>query len=132
MPLIIPQTLPAYKALEEENVFVMHRARAMTQDIRPLRILLVNLMPTKIATETQIARMLANSPLQVELTLLHMDSHESTHVPGAHLAPFLNTAKRTCTARCTSAGARRLRCITITASTSAYCRKKCSAFSPTG
>lgn len=62
MPLIIPQTLPAYKALEEENVFVMHRARAMTQDIRPLRILLVNLMPTKIATETQIARMLANSP----------------------------------------------------------------------
>ena len=66
MPLIIPQTLPAYKALEEENVFVMHRARAMTQDIRPLRILLVNLMPTKIATETQIARMLANSPLQVE------------------------------------------------------------------
>ena len=86
MPLIIPQTLPAYKALEEENVFVMHRARAMTQDIRPLRILLVNLMPTKIATETQIARMLANSPLQVELTLLHMDSHESTHVPGAHLA----------------------------------------------
>lgn len=81
MPLIIPQTLPAYKALEEENVFVMHRARAMTQDIRPLRILLVNLMPTKIATETQIARMLANSPLQVELTLLHMDSHESTHVP---------------------------------------------------
>ena len=72
MPLIIPQTLPAYKALEEENVFVMHRARAMTQDIRPLRILLVNLMPTKIATETQIARMLANSPLQVQLTLLHI------------------------------------------------------------
>ena len=91
MPLIIPQTLPAYKALEEENVFVMHRARAMTQDIRPLRILLVNLMPTKIATETQIARMLANSPLQVELTLLHMDSHESTHVPGAHLEAFYKT-----------------------------------------
>ena len=77
MPLIIPQTLPAYKALEEENVFVMHRARAMTQDIRPLRILLVNLMPTKIATETQIARMLANSPLQVELTLLHMDQNRA-------------------------------------------------------
>ena len=91
MPLIIPQTLPAYKALEEENVFVMHRGRAMTQDIRPLRILLVNLMPTKIATETQIARMLANSPLQVELTLLHMDSHESTHVPGAHLEAFYKT-----------------------------------------
>jgi homoserine O-succinyltransferase len=63
----------------------------MTQDIRPLRILLVNLMPTKIATETQLARMLANSPLQVELTLLHMDSHDSTHVPGAHLEAFYKT-----------------------------------------
>ena len=77
MPLIIPQGLPAYRALEEENIFVMHRARAMSQDIRPLRILLVNLMPTKIATETQLARLLANSPLQVELSLLHMGSHES-------------------------------------------------------
>ena len=85
MPLIIPKELPAYAALENENVFVMHRARAMTQDIRPLRILLVNLMPTKIATETQLARMLANSPL------LHMGTHESTHVPGAHLEAFYKT-----------------------------------------
>lgn len=100
--LIIPQTLPAYKALEEENVFVMHRARAMTQDIRPLRILLVNLMPTKIATETQIARMLANSPLQVELTLLHMDSHESTHVPGAHLEAFYKTSTKSKTSASTA------------------------------
>ena len=91
MPLIIPQALPAYRALEEENVFVMHRARAQTQDIRPLRILLVNLMPTKIATETQIARMLANSPLQVELSLLHMGTHESMHVSGAHLQAFYKT-----------------------------------------
>ena len=91
MPLIIPKTLPAYKALEEENVFVMHKARAMSQDIRPLRILLVNLMPTKIATENQIARMLANTPLQVELSLLHMGTHASTHVPGAHLAAFYKT-----------------------------------------
>ena len=91
MPLIIPQELPAYQALEAENVFVMHRARALRQDIRPLRILLVNLMPTKIATETQIARMLANSPLQVELSLLRMDSHESTHVSGAHLEAFYKT-----------------------------------------
>ena len=85
MPLIIPKALPAYRALEEENVFVMHKARARAQDIRPLRILLVNLMPTKIATETQIARVLANSPLQVELSLLHMGTHESTHVPGCLL-----------------------------------------------
>lgn len=91
MPLIIPQDLPAYRALEEENVFVMHRARAQTQDIRPLHILLLNLMPTKIATETQLARMLANSPLQVELTLLHMDSHESTHVSELHLDTFYKT-----------------------------------------
>lgn len=91
MPLIIPQELPAYAALESENVFVMHRARAMDQDIRPLRILLLNLMPTKIATETQLARVLANSPLQVELTLLHMDSHESKNVSGAHLEAFYKT-----------------------------------------
>ena len=75
MPLIIPRELPAFQALEDENVFVMHKARAISQDIRPLRILLVNLMPTKIATETQIARVLANSPLQVQLTLLRMGSH---------------------------------------------------------
>ena len=91
MPLIIPRELPAYNALENENVFVMHRARAMSQDIRPLRILLVNLMPTKIATETQIARMLANSPLQVELSLLRMDSHESRHVSAAHMEAFYKT-----------------------------------------
>lgn len=91
MPLIIPQELPAYRALEEENVFVMHKARAMSQDIRPLRILLVNLMPTKIATETQLARLLANSPLQVELSLLHMGSHESSHVPPSHLQTFYRT-----------------------------------------
>lgn len=91
MPLIIPQELPAYAALENENVFVMHRARAQTQDIRPLKILLLNLMPTKIDTETQLARVLANSPLQVELTLLQMDTHESKHVSGAHLEAFYKT-----------------------------------------
>ena len=91
MPLIIPKELPAFEALEDENVFVMHKARAISQDIRPLRILLVNLMPTKIATETQIARVLANSPLQVHLTLLRMGSHESTHVSGAHLEAFYKT-----------------------------------------
>lgn len=62
MPLIIPKTLPAYDALYEENVFVMHRERALAQHIRPLEILILNLMPTKIATETQIARLLANTP----------------------------------------------------------------------
>ncbi|MEG0910664.1 MAG: homoserine O-succinyltransferase [Ruthenibacterium sp.] len=91
MPLILPQELPAYRALEQENVFVMQRRRAQMQDIRPLQILILNLMPTKIATETQLARVLANSPLQVELTLLHMDSHISTHVSGMHLEAFYKT-----------------------------------------
>lgn len=91
MPLIIPQALPAYAALAGENVFVMHEERAQSQEIRPLRILVLNLMPTKIATETQLARMLANSPLQVELTLLHTATHEASHVPGEHLASFYKT-----------------------------------------
>ena len=69
MPLIIPKTLPAYDALYNENIFVMHRERALAQHIRPLEILILNLMPTKITTETQIARLLANTPLQVHMTL---------------------------------------------------------------
>lgn len=91
MPLILPRELPAFHTLEQDNVFVMTHARAIHQDIRPLRILLVNLMPTKIATETQIARMLANTPLQVELSLLHMISHESAHVSSEHLSAFYRT-----------------------------------------
>ncbi len=91
MPLIIPQNLPAFSALEKENIFVMKQARAVAQDIRPLRIVLVNLMPTKIATEIQLARVLANSPLQVQLSLLHMDSHESKNVSGTHLQAFYKT-----------------------------------------
>ena len=67
MPLIIPKTLPAYDALYNENIFVMHRERALAQHIRPLEILILNLMPTKITTETQIARLLANTPLQVHI-----------------------------------------------------------------
>ena len=80
MPLIIPNELPAAEALQSENIFTMDRGRAVTQDIRPLKIVIVNLMPTKIATETQLARVLSNSPLQVEMTLVTMDSHESTHI----------------------------------------------------
>lgn len=91
MPIIIPDSLPAAKTLKKENIFVMHEKRAIAQDIRPLKILLVNLMPTKIATETQLARVLANSPLQVELTLLKMDAHESTNTPEDHMAAFYKT-----------------------------------------
>ena len=91
MPLIIPKTLPAFDALYEENVFVMHRERALAQHIRPLEILILNLMPTKIATETQIARLLANTPLQVHMTLLQTASHAATHVSTAHLEAFYKT-----------------------------------------
>ena len=89
MPIIIPNELPAFDTLQEENIFAMSKARASTQDIRPLKILIVNLMPTKIKTETQLARVLANSPLQVELTLLAMDSHESKNTDKSHLETFL-------------------------------------------
>ena len=91
MPLIIPRTLPAYDALYAENIFVMHRERARSQHIRPLEIAILNLMPTKIATETQIARLLANSPLQVHMTLLQTASHAATHVSAAHLEAFYKT-----------------------------------------
>lgn len=91
MPLIIPKALPAYDSLFKENIFVMHQERAVSQDIRPLEIVIVNLMPTKIATETQIARLLANSPLQVHMSLLQMASHEASHVSEDHLAAFYKT-----------------------------------------
>ena len=76
MPIRIPDALPARETLEGENIFVMTEYRAMHQDIRPLRVVLLNLMPTKIATETQIMRKLSNTPLQVEITLLHMSTHD--------------------------------------------------------
>ncbi|MEG0919339.1 MAG: homoserine O-succinyltransferase [Anaerovoracaceae bacterium] len=91
MPLIIPNSLPAADELQKDNIFTMARMRAMTQDIRPLEIAIVNLMPTKIATETQLARVLANSPLQVELTLVGMESHTSSHVSQQHLESFYKT-----------------------------------------
>lgn len=88
MPLIIPDTLPASDTLQQENIFIMNHARASRQDIRPLKIVIVNLMPTKVDTETQLARVLANSPLQVELTLVAMASHNSKHASREHMKTF--------------------------------------------
>ncbi len=85
MPVVIPETLPAKTILEQENIFVMGQNRALHQDIRPLKLAILNLMPTKIATETQLLRLLGNTPLQVEVTLLHMESHESRNTPAEHL-----------------------------------------------
>lgn len=91
MPIKIPNELPAVKVLEEENIFVMTETRAISQDIRPLRILLLNLMPTKIDTETQLSRLLSNTPLQVELYLMHTASHKSQNVAEEHLTSFYKT-----------------------------------------
>lgn len=91
MPVIIPDTLPAKETLHRENIFVMTEERAIHQDIRPLKIAILNLMPTKIATETQILRLLGNSPLQVEITLLRTASHDSKHTPEDHLLAFYQT-----------------------------------------
>ncbi len=91
MPVNIPRELPARQVLEDENVFVMSTERAAHQDIRPLRIAILNLMPTKIATETHVLRLLGNSPLQVEVTLLHMGSHCSRNTPPEHLEAFYTT-----------------------------------------
>lgn len=91
MPVNIPRDLPARATLEAENVFVMSDERATAQDIRPLRIAIVNLMPTKIATETHLLRLLGNTPIQLEITLLHMGSHASQNTPPGHLDAFYAT-----------------------------------------
>ena len=91
MPIKIPNDLPAAKTLQEENIFVMTETRAMTQDIRPLKILILNLMPKKIETETQLARLLGNTPLQVEPTLIRTSSHQSKNVAEEHLLAFYKT-----------------------------------------
>ena len=91
MPIKIPNDLPATATLQSENIFVMTETRALTQDIRPLEILILNLMPTKIDTETQFARLLGNTPLQVRLSFLHTQSHVATHVSKEHLFAFYKT-----------------------------------------
>ena len=88
MPIQIPNDLPATGILQQENIFVMSEDRAITQDIRPLEIVLLNLMPTKIVTETQLSRLLGNTPLQVRLELMHMKSHTSKNTAQEHLLNF--------------------------------------------
>lgn len=88
MPIRINADLPALEVLESENIFVMTHERAAIQDIRPLKIILLNLMPTKIETETQLLRLLGNSPLQVEVEFLHMATHKSKNTSASHLNTF--------------------------------------------
>lgn len=91
MPIKIPNELPATKVLNDENIFVITETRALTQDIRPLQILILNLMPTKIVTETQLARLLGNTPLQVEMELLMMSTHKSKNTSEEHMLTFYKT-----------------------------------------
>ncbi len=91
MPINIPNNLPAYETLQHENIFVFDEARAMHQDIRPLKIAIMNLMPTKIVTETQLLRLIGNSPLQVDIELLHPRSYTSRNTPKKHLRLFYKT-----------------------------------------
>ncbi len=93
MPIKIPNELPAVRVLEDENIFVMTERRAMTQDIRPLKILMLNLMPNKIDTETQFSRLLGNTPLQVELELINTSSYKSKNTSQEHLLAFYKTFK---------------------------------------
>ena len=88
MPIKIPNNLPAQEVLENEHIFVMNEHRALTQDIRPLKIIILNLMPTKITTETQILRCLANTPLQIEIDLLQTTTHKSKNVSEEHMLAF--------------------------------------------
>lgn len=91
MPIIVPKDLPAFKVLKDENIFVMPEKRAFNQDIRPIEIAIVNLMPTKIETEIQLLRLLGNSPLQVNITLINMKSHTSKNTEPSHLEKFYKT-----------------------------------------
>ena len=91
MPINIPNNLPAFETLQNENIFVISEERAKSQDIRPLKIAIMNLMPTKIVTETQILRLIGNSPLQVDIELLHPKSYLSKNTPAEHLRLFYKT-----------------------------------------
>lgn len=91
MPINIPKRLPAREILEKENIFVMDDERANSQDIRPLNILILNLMPEKERTEAQLLRLLSNSPLQINIMFLHMETHESKNVSKSHLDQFYTT-----------------------------------------
>lgn len=91
MPIKIPNDLPATEILTNENIFVMTETRALKQDIRPLKILLLNLMPTKIETETQFSRLLGNTPLQIEIEFIHTSTHKSKNISSEHLLAFYKT-----------------------------------------
>ena len=88
MPLNLPDKLPAIELLKEENIFVIDNSRANAQDIRPLKIVILNLMPLKITTETDLVRLLSNTPLQLEISFMKLKSHTSKNTPVEHMKAF--------------------------------------------
>ena len=88
MPLNLPDKLPAIELLKEENIFVIDNSRASAQDIRPLKIVILNLMPLKITTETDLVRLLSNTPLQLEISFMKLKSHTSKNTPVEHMKAF--------------------------------------------
>ncbi|NDW09152.1 homoserine O-succinyltransferase [Dysgonomonas sp. 520] len=88
MPVTLPDNLPAIELLKKENIFVMSQLRASSQDIRPLKVVVLNLMPMKIATETDLVRLLSNTPLQIDLSLVKLSTHQSKHTPEEHMLTF--------------------------------------------
>ena len=93
MPLNLPDKLPAIELLKEENIFVIDTSRATQQDIRPLRIVILNLMPLKITTETDLVRLLSNTPLQVEISFMKIKSHTSKNTPIEHIETIIKTTE---------------------------------------
>lgn len=91
MPIVIPKDIPAFEVLTKENIFCMHSTRAAKQDIRPIEIAIVNLMPTKVLTETQLMRLLSNSPLQINVTLIQMATYHSSNTSQTHMDKFYKT-----------------------------------------
>ena len=88
MPIVIPKDIPAFNTLLNENIFIMSKQRSINQDIRPIEIAILNLMPTKVVTETQLMRLLSNSPLQINVTLVGLDTYTGSHTPLEHLQKF--------------------------------------------
>ena len=94
MPINVPDQLPAIELLQQENIFIMDESRASSQDIRPLKIIIVNLMPVKVTTETDLIRLLSNTPLQIEIEFLRMKGHKSKNTPDIHMKAFYKTFDR--------------------------------------
>ena len=139
MPLNLPDKLPAIDLLKEENIFVIDNSRASTQDIRPLKIVILNLMPLKITTETDLIRLLSNSPLQIEVSFMKLKSHTSKNTPIEHMKAFYTTGMkfrisstgpvRMSLLPSTSAGLPRPDCITITVFRNISWTRRCSVSS---